>query len=339
MTRKQTIKLISFLLFIAAVYLIRGALLPIVLSAALFYILNPLTNLIAKMVPSKMPGRRDIAICGAFAVFTVVVILAFEYIVPQIISQFTSLVANFPGYFKYVIDSVASSRRWYLGTNLPHQLDNAVMDAVKQAFGLFVTFSQNMVMNIVGMLSQFISLVVIPVVVYFMLREQSDLFDGVDKLLPQTLKAPVKDIFEKTDIVLKHFVESQFIICSSVGLITWAILYFLGVPLSLILGIIVAVTQLIPVIGPLIGGIPVVVIAATVSPMTALYVIILYGLMQFVAGYIIAPKIMGDKLGIHPLTVILGVLVLGNIIGVWGVFFAAPIIAVLKIIYLELKKN
>lgn len=339
MTRKQTIKLISFLIFIAAVYLIRGALLPIVLSVALFYILNPLTDLIAKIIPSKMPARRDIAICGAFAVFIAALILAFEYIVPQIISQFTSLVADFPKYFTYVADSIASSRKWYLGTNLPPQLDNAVMDALKQAFGLFVTFSQNMVMNVVGMLSQFISLVVIPVVVYFMLREQSDLFEGVDKLLPQTLKGPVKDIFQKTDIVLEHFVESQFIICSSVGIITWAILYFLGVPLSLILGIIVAVTQLIPVIGPLIGGIPAVVIAATVSPVTALYVIILYGLMQFIAGYIIAPKVMGDKLGIHPLTVILGVLVLGNIIGVWGVFFAAPIIAVLKIIYLELKKS
>ncbi|MFA5104510.1 MAG: AI-2E family transporter [Candidatus Margulisiibacteriota bacterium] len=338
MSRKQAIKLGSFILFVIAIYLVRGALLPIVLSIALFYILNPLANLFAGIIPKRMPARRDIAICGAFAIFIVVVILAYEHIVPQIISQFTSLVSNFPGYFTYVTESISSSRKWYLGANLPQQVDTAVLDALKQALGLIVAFSQNMIANLIGMLGQFIGLVAIPVVSYFMLREQNSLFEGADRLLPQTLKGPVRNIFEKTDVILKHYVESQFIICSLAGLLTWAILYFLGVPLSLILGIIVAITQLIPVIGPLIGGIPAVVIAATVSPVTALYVIILYGTLQFIAGYIIAPKIMGDKLEIHPLTVILGVLILGNIIGVWGVFFAAPIIAILKVIYVEIKK-
>ena len=339
MSRKQAIKLISFILFIIAIYLVRGALLPLVLSIAFFYILDPLTNLIAKIIPSKIPAKRDLAICGSFAVFIIVAILAFEYIVPQIISQFANLVSNFPSYFKYAAESVSSSQKWYLGAKIPHQFDATVFDALKQAFGLFVSFSQGIVANLVSMIGQFIGLVVIPVVVYFMLRERSSLFEGVNKLLPRTLREPVRDIFEKTDLVLKHYVESQFIICSLIGVITWLILYFLGVPFSLILGIIAAVTELIPVIGPLIGAVPVVVIAATISPMTVLYIIVLYGAVQFIASYIVAPKILGNKLGIHPLTVVLGVLILGNIIGIWGIFFAAPIIAILKIIYLEIEKN
>ncbi len=339
MSRKQAMKLVSLILFIVAIYLVRGTLLPIVLSIALFYILNPLTNLIANLFPSNMPARRDIAICGSFVVFIIIVILAFEYIVPQMLSQFSTLVSNFPNYFKYVADSISTSKTWYLGEKFPHQFDSAIFDGLKQALGLFVAFSQNIVANLVGMLGQFIGLVVIPVIVYFMLREQDSLFDGVNKLLPQTLKEPVKDIFKQTDVVLKYYVQNQFIICILIGLVTWILLSLYAVPFALILSIIAAVTEIIPVIGPLIGGIPAVVIAATVSPMTALYVIIIYGAVQFITGYILAPKIMGDKLGIHPLTIILGVLILGNIIGVWGIFFAAPIIAILKIIYLEIKKS
>ncbi|MCX5751766.1 MAG: AI-2E family transporter [Candidatus Saganbacteria bacterium] len=338
MTQKQLAKIALLVIFVA-IYLVRGVLLPIVLSIALFYILNPLTNLIEKPFPQKMPGRRDIAICGSFAAFIVVIVLAFAYIVPQMISQFGALVSNFPGYFQSVIDSIASSKQWYLREKLPPQIDTAVLDAVKQTLGWLVTFSQSMVANMLGMLSQLLGLVVIPVIVYFMLREQGNLLEGVHKLVPPILQEPVKEILEKTALVLKSYVESQLIICSLIGIITWIILSFLGVPFALVIAIIAAVTELIPVIGPIIGGIPAVVLAATISPMTALYVIILYGTVQFVTGYIIAPKIMGDKLGIHPLTVILGVLILGNLIGVWGIFFAAPIIAILKIIYLEIIKT
>jgi len=339
MNRKQIVKISAFVFFVIAIYLVRGVLLPIVLSIALFYILNPITDLIEKIFPSKMPGRRDIAICGAFSVFVFVVLLAVEFIVPQLFVQTANFISNFPNYLKYVADSLTSGRQWYVGSNLPHQFDTAIFDAIKQALGSLVAFSQNIFANLLGLLSQFVGLLITPIIVYFMLRERAHLFEGVNKLLPMILKEPVRGIFEKTDVVLKTYVQNQLIICSMVGLVTWIILYLFGVPFSLILGIIVAVTELIPVIGPVIGGIPIVVIALAVSPVNALTIIVLYAALQFIAGNIIAPKIMGDKLGIHPLTVILGVLVLGNIIGVWGVLFAAPIIAILKIIYLEIAKN
>ncbi|MFA6431236.1 MAG: AI-2E family transporter [Candidatus Margulisiibacteriota bacterium] len=339
MSRKQIIKVSAFVFFIVAIYLIRGALLPIVLSIALFYILNPITDLIEKIFPSKMPGRRDISICGSFAIFIFVILLAVEFVFPQLFVQTSNFISNFPNYLKYVADSMISGRQWYVGSNLPHQFDVAIFDAIKQTLGSFVAFSQNIVTNLLGLLGQFVGLLITPIIVYFMLRERAHLFEGVNKLLPLALKEPVRGVFEKTDIVLKTYVQNQLLICSMVGLVTWIILYLFGVPFSLILGIIVAVTELIPVIGPIIGGIPIAVIVLAVSPANALTIIALYAALQFIAGNIIAPKIMGDKLGIHPLTVILGVLILGNIIGVWGVFFAAPIIAILKIIYLEISKS
>lgn len=339
MRNKQLIKTAAFVLFVLAMYLIRGALVPLVLSIALFYILKPLKELVLKVIPKKVPFRIDIAIILTFVIFIAIVALIVEFIVPQIATQFANLVSSIPGYFDYFKEMVKSSQKWYLGARLPEQVNVAVFDMLKQAFGLFASFSQGVVAGILGVFGQFIGLVIIPVVVYYMLREEGRLFEGVESLLPRSLKDPIRSIFEKVNYILKSYVESQAIICTLIGIVTWLILYFLEVPFSLILGIIAAVTELIPIIGPIVGGIPAVMIAGIVSPMTAVNVVILYGAVQFVAGYIIAPKIMGDKLGIHPLTVVLGVLILGNLIGVWGIFFAAPIIAILKVIYLEIKKD
>jgi len=339
MNNNQISKLSAFFVFALFVYLVRGVLLPIVLSIALYYLLNPLTDFFTQKIPRKFKPRRDVAILGAFAVFVFVIVLAFEYIVPQIINQFSKFVADFPGYLKYAVDSLYNGKRLFSSIKFPQGLDSAVMEGLKNALSIFTSFSQTVVSGALDMLAKFLGLVVIPIIVYFMLKEQGSLFSGIEKLLPSLLKKPVKETFEKIDIVLKSYVESQVIICLIVALITWLILFVFGVPFSLMLAVIVAVTEIIPVIGPLLGGIPTIVMAALVSPVVAINVIVLYSIMQFVVGYIIGPKVMGNKLGIHPLTILLGVLVLGNIIGVWGVFFAAPIIAILKIIYIEISKS
>lgn len=112
----------------------------------------------------------------------------------------------------------------------------------------------------------------------------------------------------------------------------------MGIKFFLVLGLIAAVTELIPIIGPVIGAIPAVIIALLVSPALTIEVIVFYIIVQTVGAYILVPKLMGNKLDLHPITILLGVLVLGSLIGVWGIFFAAPIIAILKVLYLELRK-
>jgi predicted PurR-regulated permease PerM len=113
----------------------------------------------------------------------------------------------------------------------------------------------------------------------------------------------------------------------------------MGLKFFLVPGLIAGVTELIPIVGPIIGAVPAIIIALLVSPSLAIAVVVFYLVLQTLGAYILVPKLMGNKLDLHPLTILLGVLILGNLIGVWGIFFAAPIIAILKVIYLELRKN
>jgi predicted PurR-regulated permease PerM len=260
------------------------------------------------------------------------------FIVPPFVEEFNQLSINLPQFIMQIQEVIRSSQRWYAGFRLPEEINAAVANGLNASFSYISSFLQQMVVGLVGILGQFIGFIVIPVIVYYMLKEDESLVEGVMKLVPGEHKETVRAILEKTNLVLKNYVEGQIVICSIIGIVIGLGLYLMGIKFFLVLGLIAAVTELIPIIGPVIGAIPAVIIALLVSPALTVGVIIFYIIVQTAGAYILVPKLIGNKLDLHPITILLGVLVLGNLIGVWGIFFAAPIIAILKVLYLELRK-
>jgi len=170
-----------------------------------------------------------------------------------------------------------------------------------------------------------------------LLRDDLNIVAGAVQMVPKEHQETATRLLKQIDEVLKNYVTSQLIICSLVGTVVAVSLYLLGIKFALILGLVAAVSQLIPNIGPFIGAIPALIIALLMSPMIALYVLIFYLIINVLVMTVIGPKILGNKLNLHPLTVVISVLIFGDLIGVWGFFFAAPITAILKILYLELR--
>ncbi|MCU0641571.1 MAG: AI-2E family transporter [Candidatus Margulisbacteria bacterium] len=338
MNAKQWTRIASLLLFAALLYLARGALLPIVISLLLFYALYPLVKTTERLFPKKFPWARDISILLAFAVFIVFALLVIEFIIPSFSEEFTQLSLSLPHFITQIKAVARSSQQWYAGFRLPAQVDAAVSTGLNSAFNYISNFLQQLALGLVGMLGQFIGFIVIPVIVYYLLKEDEKLVPGLMKLVPAQHQETLGEVLARTNYILKSYVESQLIICTLIGVVTGLGLYLLGIKFFLVLGLIAGVTELIPIIGPIIGAIPAVIIALLVSPELAVQVVTFYLIVQSVGAYILVPKLVGNKLDLHPLTILLAVLILGNLIGVWGIFFAAPIMAILKVIYLELRK-
>jgi predicted PurR-regulated permease PerM len=338
MNSKQITRIVFLLLFVALLYFARGALLPIVLSLVLFYALQPPAGWISRLFPKKFAFGRDIAIIATFIIFILFVILAFEFIVPPFVEEFNQLSINLPQFIAQTQEVIRSSQQWYAGFRLPEEVNAAVASGLNTSFGYISSFLQQMVVGLIGILGQFIGLIVIPVIVYYMLKEEDTLIEGMMKIVPREHKEFLRTVLEKTNLILKNYVEGQIVICSLIGIVTGLGLFLLGVNFYLVLGLIAAVTELIPFIGPLIGAIPAVIIALLISPALAAKVIVFYIILQSAGAYVLLPRIMGKKLDLHPLTVLMALLILSNLIGVWGIFFAAPITAMLKVLYLELRK-
>ena len=338
MNNKQWARVISLMIFIVLVYLARGALLPIVLALVLFYALQPIVKLVVRVLPKKFPFAKDLAIIAAFIVFIVLAVLAIEFVIPPFVDEFNQLTASLPQFIDQLKSVLLSSRSWYSKLKLPDQVDAALANGLNTALGYISKFLQSTVLGLLALLGQFIGFIVIPVIVYYLLKENEGLAEGVMKLVPGEHQETVRTITKKVNLVLKNYVEGQIVICTLIGVVTGIGLYLMGIKFFMVLGLIAGVTELIPIIGPIIGAIPALIIAFLVAPALAVQVLIFYVVVQTIGAYILVPKLMGNKLDLHPLTILLAVLILGNLIGVWGIFFAAPITAILKVLYLELRK-
>ncbi|MDD4178501.1 MAG: AI-2E family transporter [Candidatus Margulisbacteria bacterium] len=338
MSNKQVQRIVALLLFGGLLYKIQGTLLPIILSLVLFYLLSPLVNLFVKVFPKKFKFGRDLSILVAFLVFIVLLWLVIDLVVPSLVSEFSQLSASFPEMIAQLQLVVKTGQQWYLANRLPAAIDKAVFDGINNTFNFIALFLQQTALSVVGIFAQFIGLIVIPVIVYYMLKDEDNLVSGIVKIVPTDHKVFAQTIIERVSYILKSYIEGQILICSLIGIVTGIGLYFLGIKYYLVLGLIAGVTELIPFIGPFIGAIPAVIIAYLASPAMAVNVTVFYTVAQSLGNYILVPKVMGNKLDLHPLTILLGILILGNLIGVWGILFAAPIIAILKTVYLELKK-
>ncbi len=337
MKAQQITRIVTLVLLLVFLYLIRNILFPLIFAGIVYYLLIPLVNRLSDKWPKGWGLNRDLSILIAFIVFILVIIAAFQFIVPPFADEFGQLMANSPQYVKQVEQAVDSIRQWRSGAQLPKEVGDVVSASLQNFFGYMVQFVQQGANALINMLSGIIYLVIVPIVTYFLLRDDRNIVAGVIQLLPRDHQEVTKKILKQIDEILKNYVTGQLIICSLVGLVIAAGLYLLGIKFALILGLVAAVSQLIPNIGPFIGAIPSLIVALLAAPLLALKVLLFYLVINVLVMTIVGPKVLGNKLNLHPLTVVVSVLVFGDLMGVWGFFFAAPITAILKVLYLELR--
>ena len=133
------------------------------------------------------------------------------------------------------------------------------------------------------------------------------------------------------------WVRGQLILMGTMGVATGTAYTLLGLPGALLLGLIAALTEAIPIIGPLLGAIPAILVAATVSPELALVVALIYVVLQLIEGNVLVPLVMRNTIGISPLLVLLSLLIGGAAGGLVGAFFAVPVAASIEIVLSRLQ--
>lgn len=144
-------------------------------------------------------------------------------------------------------------------------------------------------------------------------------------------RAFVRDV----DASLGGYIRGQIIVCAVIGLISSLLFWVVGMQYPLLLGAIIGITNVIPYFGPIIGAIPAVIIAATMSVKMVLIIAVIVLVLQFLEGNILSPLIVGKSLHMHPLFIMLALLAGGEIGGITGMVLSIPILAVLKVFVLH----
>ena len=173
--------------------------------------------------------------------------------------------------------------------------------------------------------------------VFFWLLEHARLQRYVLAYFPADNRAGARDIWNEVETRLGLWVRGQLTLMGTMGVATGTAYFLLGVPGALLLGLIAAITEAIPIVGPLLGAIPAVLVASTVSPELALIVAGVYIVIQLIEGSVLVPLVMRNTIGISPLLVMLSLLVGAAVGGLLGALLAVPIVASAEIILSQLQ--
>ncbi|MGH4051359.1 MAG: AI-2E family transporter [Clostridium sp.] len=190
--------------------------------------------------------------------------------------------------------------------------------------------------SIMGLGENILTYMVAPLIIYYFLCDSENMINKALIVFPPESRNVVKKIIVDIDKVLGRYILSQLILCGIITIATFLILIFIKIDFPLILSLINGIFNIIPYFGPIFGVIPIILVALLDSPKTALYVALWLFALQQIEGSILSPKIIGESISMHPLTVILLLMIGGAAYGILGMILAVPLGVVVKVIYEDL---
>jgi len=305
-----------------------GVLILLFVAILLASALEPIVGLIR----DRLPLGRGATILVVYATFFVTVLGLAFIVVPAAIVQGEQVVAGLPAFFE-------SARSWAAGLR-PHILSESVTQLIDSVASVThqAPPDPNQVVEVGAAAAEAaVTVATLLTIVFFWLVEHAQLQRYILAFVPADARPGARDAWNEIESRLGLWVRGQLTLMAAMGVATGVAYTVLGVPGALLLGSIAAVTEAIPIVGPLLGAIPAVLVATTVSPQLALIVAGVYVVLQLIEGSVLVPLVMRNTVGISPLLVLLSVLVGAAAGGLIGALLAVPIAASAEIILARLQ--
>ncbi|HAZ5772104.1 TPA: cell elongation protein CozEb [Staphylococcus aureus] len=308
---------------------------PIIVSLILFYLFNPIVNMMERYRIPRVAGISIIYL-AVVGVITLIVNL----LIPIIGSQVDSLVKNSPQYLEKLINSIDKIANNTFFSSYYSQINDWLNSLPKKIPSMLSEFTDGFGSKIATFTETIANIGVVivttPFVLFFMLKDGHHFKEFSTNIMPPKFRKDFHDLLEKMSVQVGSYIQGQIIVSFCIGILLFIGYSVIGLKYSLVLASIAAVTSVVPYLGPTIAISPAIVIAAITSPWMLLKLAVVWTLVQFVEGHFISPNIMGKTLKIHPLTIIFILLCAGKLLGIVGVILGIPGYAILKVLVTHL---
>ena len=325
---------ISFL-FIPVIDFLSVVMLPVILSGLLFYLLNPLVDLM-----EKYKINRVLAISIIFVIIAVLLIIGLAVAIPNLQRQVVIFAQNVPSYLEdadRVIDDLVTKR---LPDDFRPQLEQVLAQFSTQATAWASNISSkavNWVSALISGTSQVIvALIIMPFMLFYLLRDGKGLRDYITQFLPNKLREPVGKVLSDVNQQLANYVRGQITVAVIVAIMFIIFFKIIGLRYAVALGVTAGVLNLVPYLGSFLAMLPALVLGLIAGPVMLLKVIIVFIVEQTIEGRFVSPLILGSQLNIHPITILFVLLTSGSMFGIWGVLLGIPIYASAKVVISEI---
>lgn len=276
-----------------------------------------------------------------WAILLIYIILIFTigsmlwFTIPNLMAELSGLAALLPEYQLH-LENLADH---FNGVQLPGRLGEVTAQFTGRLENGIYLALERMAASLYNLLGKAVLIVFAPIMAFYMIKDWDHIKQGVAGFFPPVTRRELGGLIVKIDMVIIEFCKGYLMISGLVGLMIGAAAYSIGVPYPFLIGVIGGLGELIPFFGPFLGGIPALGLALTHSLTDALYMLVALVVIQQVESNIITPRIIGERVGIHPLLLVFALLAGGKLMGLWGMLAAVPLAASLKIVgtYLYLK--
>lgn len=306
--------------------ILRALVIPFLVALIITYLLEPLVGILtARKVPR---GVAIIVIYCAFILFTAVAVLN---AIPMVNRQVAQLGHHLPALIAQAdhwLDELTRRKQY-----LPEAVRKGIETALQQSEQHLTQYAAGVLTMLSGTVNVLFIAFTIPFLAFYMLKDAKAIGRGIVQLSPERYRNDVRRTLQGIDQTLGSYVRGQLLVMLAVGVLTYAGLLVVHMPYAFLLALFLALSDLIPYIGPVIGAAPAVLLALALSPQMALKVIVVIVIVQQVEGNLLSPQIMGRSLKLHPMAIVAALLVGGEVGGMLGLLVAVPALAVCKVVW------
>ncbi|QHJ69392.1 AI-2E family transporter [Planococcus halotolerans] len=296
---------------------------PILIAGLFYYLLRPLVNLLRRYVP-KLAG-----IAIVFTAIALILSIGVYFFGPTVKEQVESFMELAPEKVEEVTEEseTAMANFEFMG------IQGSEIRA--SALSYIESLSKGLVDNIASILSALMNIaiviIVVPFILFFLLKDDEKLVPHITKYLSEEHKPEGRKLLKDVDATLSSYIVGQALVAMTVGVMMYIGYVIIGLDYALTLAIFAMFLIIIPFLGPIIGIIPALFVALVGGePFMAIKVILVLVVVQQLEGNLVTPNIMGNRLNIHPLTIILLLMIASALYGFIGLLIAIPLYAVLK---------
>ncbi len=324
------------------IWRVREVIVTVLLALVMAYLLRPMVNQFCAL-HWRWRGRRVSLPRGAATtlVFLFLGLVGWAVWVvsaESVHTQVKTLQANWPDYQQAIETQVENAQAFKRDlpdplrksidawmTNLPASLSTAVQQGSKAALA-----------NV----KMIIELILVPILAFYILSDGRTIRQQVLFFIPSRYLEWTAHALDRADDAFARFIRGQLLLCLIAFVVVTIGLRALGVDFYLLLGVIAGVTRAIPVIGPLVGALPIlIVLLLTQPPVVSLWAMIVFTLLHLLESKLLMPAVLGRELNLHPVLIIVALLIGAQVSGLLGMFIAAPVLAVIRTLLAEQRQH
>ncbi len=333
---KKALSLIFLAILIILIGYLFEILIPFFFGIIVAYLLDPLVDYLEK---NKI--KRGIATTIIIFLFFLIILILFFLIIPILSIQLKNFLIEFPTVIQTLNQEVNSIIE-HFQKKVSLQSNSDLLNNILPNFSNIITsFLRNIVSSSLAVFNVITIILVTPIVSWYFLKDWDNILINFNSLLSSKPKKILIKYAKEMDLIFSAYLRGQILVSSFLTLFYFSTFYLIGLKYSLFIGVFAGFFSFIPLIGIVISFLITSLIAYLqfLDTLPILYILLIFFAAQMLESNFLTPKLVGKKLGLHPLAVLFSIFVFGALFGIMGIIFATPLMAAIVFIFKSNLKN